>query len=477
MSLRKAQPFINGTWITDGRETVSLKNPYTGEVIGEQLIATFDDVEKALGSAYAAKKEIASMSSVERAKILKKASTLLEQRKEQLASLITTELGKPLKNTLDEVSRSIETLEQSAEEAKRLIGETIPGDASTRGTKAIAATFRVPVGVVAAITPFNAPLNLICHKIGPAFAAGNSIILKPAPQTSLIAVELLKLLLEAGFPPHGINLVLGEKEAGQQIVKDDRVNVISFTGGVVASRNICELAGMKKVLLELGGNAATIVHEDADLKRAAYLCTKTGYSNSGQSCISVQRIYVHESVLQPFTQLLKDEVENLKVGDPLLPDTDVGCLVNEEAAQRVLDWIEEALRLGAKLICGGEKHGATVEPTVLLNPPKQSKVVCQEVFGPVISIIPYKTIEEAITETNDSSFGLQAGLFTNRVDLAYKVAHELEVGGVVVNGTSNFRLDHWPYGGVKNSGIGREGPRFAIEEMTELKMIVFQIPE
>ncbi|WP_017436027.1 aldehyde dehydrogenase family protein [Saccharococcus caldoxylosilyticus] len=475
--MRKAQPYIAGKWIDSNRQIVPVKNPYSGEVIGEQWLATAEDVENALASAYEAKREIASIPAYERAKILKKAAMLLENKKETFAKFISSELGKPLKNTLDEVSRSIETLEQSAEEAKRLIGETIPGNASQRGMKALAMTFRVPVGVVAAITPFNAPLNLICHKIGPAFAAGNSIILKPAPQTPLIAAELLKLLLEAGFPERGINMVLGGVEVGQQIVKDDRVNVISFTGGVVASRNICELAGMKKVLLELGGNAATIVHEDADLHRAAVLCAKTGYSNSGQSCISVQRIYVHEAVVEPFTRLLKEEVGKLKIGDPLLPDTDVGCLVDEKAAERVINWIQEAVASGATLICGGKQRGATVEPTILLNPPKRSKVVCEEVFGPVVSIIPYRTIEEAISEANDSSFGLQAGLFTNRMDIAYQAAHSLEVGGVVINGTSNFRLDHWPYGGVKNSGIGREGPRYAIEEMTELKMIVFQIPE
>ncbi|MED0716874.1 aldehyde dehydrogenase family protein [Aeribacillus composti] len=474
--MRKAQPFINGCWINSGRPVVQVRSPYSGEIIGEQLLSTKEDVENALSSAFQAKKKIAGIPVYERANILKKASSLLDSRKETFAKFISEELGKPLKNTLDEVSRSVETLEQSAEEAKRLIGETIPGSASQRGTKALAMTFRVPVGVVAAITPFNAPLNLICHKIGPAFAAGNSVVLKPAPQTPLIAAELLKLLLEAGFPKHGINMVLGGAEVGQQIVQDDRVNVISFTGGVAASRNICDLAGMKKVLLELGGNAATIVHEDADLERAAALCALTGYSNSGQSCISVQRIYVHEAVVETFTKLLKEKVEQLKVGDPLSPDTDIGCLVDEKAAERVMNWIKEAVQSGAELITGGKQQGATVEPTVLLNPPKQSKVVCEEVFGPIVSIIPYCTIEEAIAETNNSSFGLQAGLFTNRMDVIYQAAKELEVGGVVINGTSNFRLDHWPYGGVKNSGIGREGPRYAIQEMTEMKMIVFQDP-
>jgi acyl-CoA reductase-like NAD-dependent aldehyde dehydrogenase len=473
---KKSQPYINGGWIVEDREVALIKNPYSGEVIGEQLLANEEDVEKALASAYEAKKRVAALSSYKRSKILKKAAILLEQEKEKFARLISLELGKPLKNTLDEVARSIETLELSGEEAKRLIGETLPGDVSERGAQAIASTFRVPVGVVAAITPFNAPLNLVCHKIGPAFAAGNSVILKPSSQTTLIATELLKLLLRAGFPKDAVNMVLGRRQVAQQIVKDDRVNIISFTGGTVASKNICELAGMKKVLLELGGNAATIVHNDADLNRAATMCAKTGFSNSGQSCISVQRIYVHQSVVSEFTNLLKDEVLKLKIGDPLLPDTDVGCVVDVHAAARVTNWIEEAVQSGAKVICGGKRSGATVEPTVLLNPSKDSKVICEEVFGPIISIIPYGTIEEAIEETNNSAFGLQAGIFTNKMDLAYKVAHSLEMGGVVINGTSNFRLDHWPYGGVKNSGIGREGPRYAVEEMTETKMIVLRLP-
>ncbi|OLN23052.1 aldehyde dehydrogenase [Domibacillus antri] len=473
---RKAQPFINGQWLEDNRETVEVRSPYTGEVIGLQVLATMEDTEAALQSAFDAKKEIAAIPAHERARILKKAAFLLEERKEEFAKLISMELGKPLKNTLDEVSRSVETLELSGEEAKRLNGESIPGNASERGVNAVAVTFRVPVGVIAAITPFNAPLNLVCHKVGPAFAAGNSTILKPAPQTSLIAAALLKLLLEAGLPSNAVNMVLGGVESGQAIVKDDRVNVISFTGGTVASRNICELAGMKKVLLELGGNAATIVHEDADLQRAASMCARTGFSNSGQSCISVQRIYVHQSVVPQFKELLKTEVEKLKVGDPLLPDTDVGTLVDEKAAGRIISWIDQAVENGAELVTGGRQNGTNVQPTILFNPPKTTNVVCQEVFGPIVSILPYENIEDAIAEANDSDFGLQAGIFTNQLDLAYKAAHMLDVGGVVINGTSNFRLDHWPYGGVKNSGIGREGPRFAIEDMTESKMIVLQLP-
>jgi len=473
-----AAPFINGQWLSnEGREVRPVINPYTGEKIGEQIICTPKDVEVALQATYDAKKKVAGIPAYERAAILKRAAERIRREKQRLAELISMEIGKPLKNTLEEVSRSIETLEASGEEAKRLFGETLPGNASPRGVKAIASTYRVPAGVVAAITPFNAPLNLICHKIGPSFAAGNSTILKPAPQAPLIAAELLKLLLEEGWPKEAINMVLGGVECGQQIVKDERVNVISFTGGYAAAQNISQLAGMKKLLFELGGNAATVVHEDADLERAAKMCVKTGYSNSGQSCISVQRIYVHHSVAEAFTQLLKEETLKLKVGDPLLPDTDVGTLVDEQAASRVAAWIDEAVQMGAELVCGGRKKGACVEPTILFNPPKQSKVVCQEVFGPVVGVIPYQTIEEAIHEVNDSDYGLQAGIFTNRMDVAYKYAQEVEAGGVVINGTSNFRLDHWPYGGVKNSGMGREGPRYAIEEMTETKMIVTILPD
>ncbi len=473
----QAQPYINGHWFLEDRELVDVKSPYSGEVIGQQVLSTEEDVENALASAYKAKKDVAKLTSMERSKILKKAAALLEVNEEKFAKLISLELGKPLKYTRDEVKRSIETLELSGEEAKRLTGETMSGDSSERGENALAITFRVPVGVVAAITPFNAPLNLVCHKIGPAFAAGNSVVFKPAPQTALIATEFLRLLLEAGMPENAVNMVLGGVEVGQQIVKDDRINVISFTGGIVASKNISKLAGIKKVLFELGGNAATIVHDDADIAKAAKMCAASGFSNSGQSCISVQRIYVHQSVVAPFIALLKEEVLKLKVGDPSLPDTDVGTLVDENAANRIIEWIDEAINMGATLLCGGEKIGATVTPAVLLNPPKESKVVCQEVFGPIVSVIPFEHIEEAIEWTNDSSFGLQAGLFTNKMDVIYQVAHALEVGGVVINGTSNFRLDHWPYGGVKNSGIGREGPRFAIEDMTETKMIVLRVSE
>ncbi|WP_409482415.1 aldehyde dehydrogenase family protein [Bacillus safensis] len=472
MSSLRALSYINGEWLDTGRVKTDIINPYSGERIGTSYLASSEDIEQALSSAQHAKKQIAGISAIERSRLLTKAATLLEEQKDHFAKLISLELGKPLKNTRDEVSRSIETLAQSAEEANRLIGETIPGNVSSRGQGAMAMTFKVPVGVVLAITPFNAPLNLICHKVGPAFAGGNVIILKPAPQTSAVATAFVELLLEAGFPEAGLQLVIGGGDAGKQLVTDDRTNLISFTGGAAGGEHITTSAGLKKVLLELGGNGATIVHHDADIEQAASMCAKTGFSNSGQSCISVQRIYVHQEMMPSFTEVLKQKVEQLVVGDPLSSESDIGCMVDVQAAQRVEAWIQEAESMGAQLLCGGKRNGASITPAILLNPPKQAKVVCEEVFGPVVSILPYEELEEAIKEANDSRYGLQAGIFTNQLDVALHAAKELEAGGVVINGTSNFRLDHWPYGGIKRSGLGREGPRFAIEEMTETKMVV-----
>lgn len=472
MSDLKALSYIGEEWLEANHEKEDMMNPYSGQKIGTSYVASVEDIENALSIAQQVKKQIAGISALERSTILKKAAALLEEQKESFAHLISLELGKPLKNTRDEVSRSIETLAQSAEEANRLIGETIPGHVSSRGQGAMAMTFKVPVGVVLAITPFNAPLNLICHKVGPAFAAGNAIILKPAPQTSAVATAFVKLLLEAGFPANGLQLVIGGVDAGRQLVTDERTNLVSFTGGAAGGEHISRSAGLKKVLLELGGNGATIVHHDADIEQAATLCAKTGFSNSGQSCISVQRIYVHKKILSTFTETLTEKVKQLIVGDPLSTESDIGCMVDVKAAERVEAWVREAEEMGASILAGGQRNGASITPTILLNPPKQAKVVCEEVFGPVVSILPYDDLNEAIKEANDSRYGLQAGVFTNQLDVALHAAKELETGGVIINGTSNFRLDHWPYGGIKRSGIGREGPRFAIEEMTETKMIV-----
>lgn len=475
MNIMIANSFVDGDWLNTNREKLDIINPYTNEKIGIQYLATKEDVEYALKTAVQNVDTVSQIPSNKRADILLNVVRLLKEKKLDLATILTKETGKPIKSTKEEVNRAIETLKLSSEEARRLFGETIPGDISERGENAIAHTYRVPAGIVAAITPFNAPLNLVCHKLGPSFAAGNITILKPSPQSSLISTAFMKILLKAGFPKNAIHLLFGDSHIGEQIVKDDRVNVISFTGGVSTSKKISQIAGLKKQLYELGGNAATIIHKDANLTDAANQCALTGYSNAGQSCISVQRIYVHEKVMNSFTEKFVSEVKKLKVGNPLHPETDIGTLINEKNATRILNLIKDAEKAGAKVLYGGQKNGAVITPTILKNPPKQSKVVCNEVFGPIVSIIPFKTIEDAITEANNSSFGLQVGLFTNKIDSAYKVAAKMKVGGVVINGTSNFRLDHLPHGGVKNSGISREGPRFTIKEMTELKMVVLKI--
>lgn len=475
MNMTITTSFINGKWRDKNENVSDIINPYTHEKIGEKYSVTSEEVEETLQTSFSNKKKVKNIPSHKRAVILKKSAQLLEERREYFASIISKELGKPLKNTLGEVDRSIETLELSGEEAKRLNGETLPGDASARGVRSIAYTHRVPIGVVAAITPFNAPLNLVCHKVGPAFAGGNVTILKPASNTTIIAKAFVELLLEAGMPEDAINLLIGGREVVQPIVSDDRVNLISLTGGLTASNAISKVAGIKKQLYELGGNAATIVHEDADINKAASMSAKTGYSNSGQSCISVQRIYVHKNVIDKFAEKLVKEVSKLKIGDPLDTTVDVGTMVDEKNADRIMNWIDEAVQQGAEILAGGVKDGATIKPTVLRNPPKDTKVVCEEVFGPIVSIIPFEDLDVAIQEADNSSFGLQVGLFTNKIDLAYQVANEMEVGGVIINGTSNFRLDHWPYGGVKDSGLGREGPKYTVHEMTESKMIVLRV--
>ncbi|MFS0788008.1 aldehyde dehydrogenase family protein [Shouchella sp. 1P09AA] len=470
--------FIAGKWSSDSKgKCVEQLNPYTGERTSNFYYASREDVELALTTLQNAQGEVASLPTHERYRILMEVARLLNENQSSLAEIITMETGKALKNSMDEVSRSVETFRLSAEEANRLVGETMSGDVSTRGEQRYVSTYPVPVGTIAAITPFNAPLNLACHKIGPAFAAGNTIVYKPAEQTPRIAKELIHILLEAGFPKNGVALLFGDAQVGEQIVKSDKVSLISFTGGVPASEAICKVAGIKKVLLELGGNAATIVHDDAPIEKAAKQCVRTGFSNAGQSCISVQRIYVHENVKDVFLTEVEKEIRTLRVGDPMDAKTDVGTLISPASAERILTWIHEAQDGGATLLSGGEASGAQVKPTVLVDPPIDSRVVCEEVFGPVICLLTYTDINDVIEQVNASPYGLQAGLFTNQLALAHRVSLALHVGGVQINNTSNYRLDHLPYGGVKKSGIGKEGPRYAIQEMVDYKMIVYHAEE
>ena len=470
----EARMLIDGEWQTSANKA-PVRNPYTGAVVSEMPMADSAQVERALQAAYEVAAEMRSMPAYRRAAILRRAADLVEQRGEELARLITEETGKTLRGSRVEVDRSLLTLRMCAEEAVRIAGEQIPLDLVPGSEKRLGFTIREPIGVVAAITPFNAPFNLICHKVGPAIAAGNATIVKPAPQAPRTGQFLGEVLLEAGLPPAAINIVYGGVDVGLQIVKDDRVALIAFTGSARAGLAIRDACGFKKLILELGSNAGVYVHADARLDKAVPELVKGAFFTTGQACISTQRIYVHESIFAPFTEAFVQETARLRVGDPTDPSTDVGPVIDEAAARRIEQWIQEAVQQGARVLCGGTRQGALVQPTVLTDVAPAMKVVCEEVFGPLVSLLPVSSPEEALRQINDTPYGLQAGVFTQDIDLAFRAARQLRVGGVMVNDSSRYRIDTMPFGGVKLSGIGREGPRFSVEQMTETKLIILNL--
>lgn len=433
-----------------------------------------DDVDAALQAAHVGASAMEAAPAHQRASWLRLAAAALAARRDELAAMLVAESGKPLMLCHSEIARSIETLRFSADEATRMAGSVLPMDASERGEGRFGFYVRVPMGVVAAITPFNAPLNLLAHKIGPALAAGNAVIAKPDPRAASCATVLFEAFEGIGLPAGALNLVHGGREVGERIVNDPRVNLISFTGSKQAAFNIVRQAGLKRVQFELGGNAGNIVCEDADLDLAANELAVHAFGHAGQSCIGVQRIHVVDAVYPVFIRKFIDKVRALKVGDPALPDTQVGPLIDEATSERLAGWIRDAVNAGATLLTGGERHGAMLTPAVLTDVDKRLPVVCEEVFGPIVTVERVANLEAAIESVNDSVYGLQAGVFTKSIHAALDCVRQLKVGGVVVNGTSNYRVDHQPYGGVKQSGIGREGPAFAIEAMTELRMAVMQ---
>jgi acyl-CoA reductase-like NAD-dependent aldehyde dehydrogenase len=397
-------------------------------------------------------------------------------RQSELASIISQEVGKNIKEAMGEVARSSQTLLISAEESKRVMGEIVPVTGSPGNENRRAWTIRVPRGVVCAITPFNFPLNLTCHKIGPAIAAGNTVVYKPASATPIIGARLCEIMTEAGLPAGYLNMVLGPGAvAGDALARDNRIAFYSFTGSSEVGMKLKTTVGLRPISLELGSNSPTIVHSDADLNKAVEACTRFAFANAGQVCISVQRVYVNRPVYDEFCKRAVSITGTLKVGDPLDPANDLGCMISEYEAERTMEWINEAVTGGAEVLIGGRRRGPFMEPTILTNVLPEMKCVCNEIFAPVFSIIPYDTIDEAIALANDSRYGLQAGVFTNSLDIASRCAEELEVGGVIINDVSAFRTDLMPYGGWKESGTGKEGPRYAIEEMTEEKIVVIKI--
>jgi len=464
--------FINGDWV-EAAEYTELCSPYSSEVIAEIPKANVEEVEAALVAADAARETMANMPLYKRAIILEKLASLLEARAEEAAELIALEAAKPISTAKAEVQRTIQTYKFAAEEAKRIHGETIPVDAAPGGDGRIAYTVREPLGIVAAITPFNFPMNLVAHKIGPAIASGNTVVLKPASQTPLTAYFIGELLVEAGLPKGALNIVTGAGSLiGNKLVTDNRVKKISFTGSPAVGIGIRNQAGLKKVTLELGSNAAVIIDENVNIDKLISRVVSGAFTFQGQVCISVQRIYVHEKMYDLFVDKFVTATKELKLGDPLNPTTDVSALISPQDVKRTLSWIAEAKEQGAIIATGGESEGNILQPTVLLNVKPEQKVSCQEVFAPFVSIMKFTSIQEAFDQVNDSKYGLQAGIYTDNIHVALQATQKLHVGGVIINDIPTFRLDHLPYGGVKESGMGREGLKYAIEEMTEMKLVV-----
>ena len=464
---------IGGEWAETG-EWVEVRSPYSGEVVGRVPKAGAAETRRAIDAAERAMQE--PLPAYKRAEILVRVAGYLGRRRDELAQTICAEAGKPMKAARVEASRAMSTYTFAAVEARKLAGEMLPMDASQAGEGKLAFTLRRPIGVVGAITPFNFPLNLVAHKIAPALAAGCAVVLKPASQTRLSALFLAELETEAGLPPGWLNVVVGPSpEIGDVIVGDERVKLITFTGSSEVGWRLRERAPRKHVSLELGNATPVIVEADADLEEAASKLAANAFSFAGQSCISVQRIYVQRPAYDNFLERFLPKVDALKVGDPADEETDVGPVIDEAARVRILDWIEEARRAGAEILTGGGLEGELIRPTVIANAPRETKVSCDEVFGPACTVAPYDTLEEALALANGTRFGLQAGVFTANARTALRAAQALEFGGVTVNEAPTFRADQMPYGGVKDSGNTREGPAYAVREMTEERIVVLQL--
>ncbi len=450
--------------------------PYDGTPVGDVYDADEATIERAIVAAQAGARAMAALTLYERADLLDRVRQLLARDAEEFARLITSETGKPIREARTEAERSQQTLLASADAARSLHGETIPLEAAPTGKGRWAITVREPLGVIGAITPFNFPLNLALHKIGPAFAAGNSVVHKPSENTPLSALRLARLVQEANAPAGAYNVVTGAGETvGERIASDDRVAMITFTGSVAVGETIRSKMGLRKIGLELGNNSSLIVEPDADLDTTVPRSVTGGFSHSGQVCISVQNVYLHEQIADEFESRFVEKTRALKIGHPMDDSTEISSLINEDAAARVSSWIEAARRAGAKILTGGGRKLATIEPAVIANAMPELDVCCKEVFGPVVVLHRYQKLEDVINRVNSGEFGLQVGVCTQDIGRAFRAARALRFGGVILNDVPAYRVDLMPYGGVKKSGIGREGPRYAVEEMTELKLICWRV--
>jgi acyl-CoA reductase-like NAD-dependent aldehyde dehydrogenase len=467
--------YVNGKWV-DKAETIPVLNPFDQSVVDTVPRGTTSDVDLAIGSAVRGAEAMGKLTAYQRYAILRRAADLMAERAEDLGQTITREEGKVIAEGRGEVQRAIQTITLSSEEAKRLHGETVPLDAAPGNVSQFGFTIRVPVGVVAAISPFNFPLNLVCHKVGPALAAGNAVVLKPAGDTPLSALKLTEILLEAGLPEEAIQCVTGPGgEIGDTLTGDPRVRKITFTGSMEVGDRICRNAGVKKVTMELGSNSPLIVMSDADLEKVAAATVASGFANAGQVCISTQRVLADRRIYADFLDALVAPTEAFVTGNPLDESVRMGPMIRATDADRVGRWITEAVDGGARVVIGGDHEGTMHAPTVVADARPDMRVSREELFGPAVAVSAFNNIDEAIAMANDTRFGLSAGIFTQNVDWAMRFAKEVHSGNLHINSSPQWRADLMPYGGLKDSGMGKEGPAYAVQEMTELKMVVFHL--
>ncbi|MEQ2527962.1 aldehyde dehydrogenase family protein [Robertmurraya yapensis] len=469
----KKQYYVNGEWKT-AEKYADLYSPYSKEVIAQIPQATLGEVEQAIDIAHNSRKQMEELTAYERAVILEHIAQLFMENRQKAAEIISLEAAKPMKFALGEIDRTIETYKFAAEEAKRLTGEMIPMDAAKNGANRFGYTIEQPLGVIGAITPFNFPQNLVAHKVGPAIASGNTIVLKPASQTPLSALFLAELIDQTALPKGAFNVITGSgRIVGDALVKSDKVKMITFTGSPGVGIDIRNKAGLKKVALELGSNAGLIIDKNVDLAQIVPKCVTGAFSNQGQVCISLQRTYVMDELFDEFVEQFTAATKQLVVGSPLDETTDISAMINPVEQDRALSWVQEAMENGAEVVAGGNIADGVFMPTILTNVDATLKVSCQEVFAPIVVVNRISSVEEGIAAINDSNYGLQAGIFTNDIQTAFKASKELEVGGVMINDIPTYRVDQMPYGGVKESGTGKEGLKYAIHEMTETKLVVW----
>ena len=466
---------IGEKWV-DKDEKIEVRNPYNDDLVDTVPSGDNEDVEAAFQAAEEGFKINRDMPVHQRISILYKTAEIIRNNQEEFARTIATEGSKTIREARKEASRCIDTITISAEEARRIVGETVPFDSREGSENRVGYYYRFPIGTILAITPFNDPLNLVAHKVGPAIASGNSVVLKPATVTPLSALKLGEALIEAGLPWKVLNIVTGRaSRIADALVTDSRARMISFTGGTEAGLDIVKKAGLKKIGMELGSNSPVIVMDDADLEQAVELSVSGAFWAVGQNCIGVQRIYIHEAAYKEFEKMFVESTEKMKVGYQLDEDTDMGPMITEEEAARVEKWIEEALKEGAELLTGGKRKGTLFDPTVFKDMPESAKLNCEEVFGPVVNLYKVSSLDEAIELSNSVRYGLHGAIFTKSLENAFKAIKGLDVGGVMINDSTDYRIDMMPFGGVKWSGLGREGIKFALLEMTEPKVVCFNL--